>query len=782
MYDKTATIEVLGCLIKKPDLILDENYKITIDDFSEKFHKIVFGSINNLIMNGVKKIDPIILDEFISKYEKQYKTFCDNNGFEYVEKIIEISSFENFEYNYKILKKYTVLREIKKKGFDISYFYDEDILDFKLQEEIQKRFNESTVQDIIDYYDKKILEIKTNHYEEEGQIGHQAAKGMKDLKEELKKVPEMGVPVNGHMYNTIIRGARIKKLYMRSSESGGGKAIPNTTIIPTPDGDKMVGDIKKGDYIFGDDGKPVKVIQVHPQKEKKEIYEVYLKDGRVAECCEEHLWQYYDRGVVRVEDTKTIQERSLRAGGFKAMQYKFKIPLNKPVEYPEREYLVSPYSMGLIIGNSDFRYDDVKLEYFNLRNKDSYEIFIPEEYLLGSVSQRQSLFQGLLDANENIDEEGFASFITTSSKMVESIVKLCNSLGMVATFKQDERDVYTLKCLLEKKDYIHIEDIKKTGKFVEMTCFTVDNVSHLFLMNDFIVTHNTRYSVGDACLASVGVLYDSEANSWVDYNLKEPTLFISTELAPDEIQTMMIAFISDVNEAKILKGSYTKEEERRIDKAIELIEASSLWIEQIPNFNIEDIERTVKKYKLEHNIGYVYFDYIFTSVKMLTEIAQKTKGMRLREDNVLYIFAERMKFLCNNLKIHFSTSSQLNGDWESSKNKNQNLLRGSKAIADKLDVGVIVLEPTKKDYECVEHILNNGFYKKPNRIYHIYKVRRGKLNRVMVWTYADLGTCRSYDQFITDKNYDIIDIETTDIEKILIDTEIEKILENDIDF
>lgn len=496
MYDKSSIIEVLGCLIKKPELILDENYKLDIDDFPEKFHKIVFGSINNLIINGVKKIDPIIIDEFISKYDKQYKIFSDNNGFEYIEKIIEISSFENFDFNYKNLKKYSLLRKLKNEGFDISYFYNDEILDLTLQEEIQQRFNNSSLQNIMDHYDKKLVHIKEKYYKEEGQIGHQAGKGLLELKEELKKIPEMGVPVFGELYNTIIRGARLKKLYLRSADSGGGKS---------------------------------------------------------------------------------------------------------------------------------------------------------------------------------------------------------------------------------------------------------------------------RASIGDACISSIGEFYNLEKKQWINYNLKEPTLIIVTELEIEEIQTMILACISGIDEEKILSGNYSREEENILDEASKIIEDSPLWIEHIPNFDINDIERTVKKYKLEHNIGYVYFDYVFTSVKMLMEIASKTKGMKLREDNVLYIFMERMKFLCNTLNLHISTSSQLNGEWENAKTKNQNLLRGAKSLADKIDVGSIMLEPTQKELECVEHILHNGFYKKPNRIYHIYKLRRGRLNKVMVWTYIDLGTCRTYDQFVTDKNYELIDIEKTSL-------------------
>jgi hypothetical protein len=57
----------------------------------------------------------------------------------------------------------------------------------------------------------------------------------------------------------------------------------------------------------------------------------------------------------------------------------------------------------------------------------------------------------------------------------------------------------------------------------------------------------------------------------------------------------------------------------------------------------------------------------------------------------------------------------------------------------------------------------------PNLVYHIYKVRRGKFVRVKLWMYADLGTCRTEDLFLTDNDYKVIEIESTDVEKILED-------------
>ena len=51
----------------------------------------------------------------------------------------------------------------------------------------------------------------------------------------------------------------------------------------------------------------------------------------------------------------------------------------------------------------------------------------------------------------------------------------------------------------EYKDHLAIVNIEKTEEQANMTCFTVDNDNHLFLMNDFIVTHNTRSMIADAC-------------------------------------------------------------------------------------------------------------------------------------------------------------------------------------------------------------------------------------------------------------------------------------------
>ena len=70
--------------------------------------------------------------------------------------------------------------------------------------------------------------------------------------------------------------------------------------------------------------------------------------------------------------------------------------------------------------------------------------------------------------------------------------------------------------------------------------------------------------------------------------------------------------------------------------------------------------------------------------------------------------------------------------------------------------------------------MKNGFNKIPNLVFHIYKVRRGKINRVKLWLYFDYGTCRTKDLFVTDNDYKLLDIESTDIEVVLENTQEQK--------
>ena len=89
----------------------------------------------------------------------------------------------------------------------------------------------------------------------------------------------------------------------------------------------------------------------------------------------------------------------------------------------------------------------------------------------------------------------------------------------------------------------------------------------------------TRAMIADACNLACDQIFDTKTNKWIENGTKEPTIFITTEQEVEEVQTMMMAFLSGVNEEHILSGEYYDGEWERVIFAAELLSNSPLFIE-----------------------------------------------------------------------------------------------------------------------------------------------------------------------------------------------------------
>ena len=272
----------------------------------------------------------------------------------------------------------------------------------------------------------------------------------------------------------------------------------------------------------------------------------------------------------------------------------------------------------------------------------------------------------------------------------------------------------------------------------------------------------TRTMIADACYIACNRIYD-DVFGWIKNGIAEPTLYITTEQELNEVQTMMLAFLANVNEEHILNGKYVGDEKERIVDAIRILKNSPLYIEVLPDFSLQDVENKIKKNIRDHDVKYVCFDYIHTSLKILDEITRRAGGVKLREDNILFMLSIRLKDICNKYGIFILSSTQLNSDYQTSETPDQNLLRGAKAIADKIDVGMILLPASSDDIEGLQRILTNNAFEKPDLKMSIYKNRRGRYKGIYLWCKADLGTCRVRPMFATTYTYEIIQIDNLKI-------------------
>ena len=185
--NKMAVINVLSSIIQNPLLLMDEHYKLSPDDFPERFHKIVFGAVDHLAHSGIKEINEVVIDDYLTNYPKQHKIFEDNRGMDYIAKAIELTSLGNFEYYYNSLKKCSALNALESKGFNITSFYNPDAIHVDEQQALQERLDGCTVEDILSKYELDLIDIKQAFGTESATLECQAGDGAEELIEQLKQ-------------------------------------------------------------------------------------------------------------------------------------------------------------------------------------------------------------------------------------------------------------------------------------------------------------------------------------------------------------------------------------------------------------------------------------------------------------------------------------------------------------------------------------------------------------------------------------------------------------------
>jgi replicative DNA helicase len=272
----------------------------------------------------------------------------------------------------------------------------------------------------------------------------------------------------------------------------------------------------------------------------------------------------------------------------------------------------------------------------------------------------------------------------------------------------------------------------------------------------------SRSMIADACYIACNKIYD-ERFGWIHNGQSEPTLYIATEQEKEEIQTMMLAFLSEVNEEHILNGQYVGDEEDRVREAARILKESPLYIEELPDFSLKDVEDKIKKNIRDHDVKYVFHDYIHTSLKILEEITRRSGGVKLREDNILFMLSTRLKDICNQYGVFIMSATQLNGDYQQAETPDQNLLRGAKAIADKIDYGAILLNVKDDDLVKLDKILSTNVFDRPTIKMSVYKNRRGRYKGIYLWCKADLGCCRIKPMFCTTYDYEMMPIDDVKI-------------------
>lgn len=416
------------------------------------------------------------------------------------------------------------------------------------------------------------------------------------LKEDYDKSNMLKTGIDG--WDKALGGGFVKKnVHLLGAPPGGGKACAVNTPVLTPNGWKKAGEIKIGDKLIGRDGKSTKVLAVYPQGTINN-YKIIFSDHSETNCCINHLWSVIDTEepdeTFKTLSLGQILEKGLYKDNTTARWY---IPLVDPVEFETKVQPIPAYIMGILLGNEDTitstsHLDNLSLDPFikekiknelsnnirldlnsilqdlNLFNKKLNERFIPDLYKFGSIEQRIALLNGLMDLNGSNNKRNKISYTTASKQLAEDIVELVQSLGGMAYFNsklsKHKGIYYNVIITLNKINPFTLpkkaQSWKKTDckryitkvikqKDVESVCFKVDNPEELFVIEHYIVTHNSRIM---AFLAKQALM-----------QLKR-VIFITLELSEVETQANINSAITSLTMHEMMKPENRIEFEKKL--------------------------------------------------------------------------------------------------------------------------------------------------------------------------------------------------------------------------
>lgn len=266
----------------------------------------------------------------------------------------------------------------------------------------------------------------------------------------------------------------------------------------------------------------------------------------------------------------------------------------------------------------------------------------------------------------------------------------------------------------------------------------------------------TRQSVGDACFLAFPIRYNQETCKWEQKGSCERVLFIATEQNFKEIQRMVLAYLTGLNESKFRFGHFTDDEQVIIKQALSVLKTyqSNLQITKMPNPTNELLKTTIRENCVLYGIDYVFYDYIFIGPALLNEF----RGFNLRNDELLLMLATTLKDLASELNIFIMTSTQTNANADNNKEiRNESSLAGGRATINKADYGFIMARPTSEELEMLDPYIKK-YNQIPNIVTDVFKVRAGEWTQVRIWTSFDAGTLRKDDLFLTDSRLNEVDI------------------------
>lgn len=369
--------------------------------------------------------------------------------------IISGLSWRHFEqdltrlYGTTTITKY-MLSRINSRKFEVKSFFLLELnhLITKLLQLKTTRVNRRDLQ--------KVLElIQTQTWIQKTLVPQQSTFDINQLKRRVKLKPLEPQLRFLETYPARKEAYALKGLLL-DGKAGSGKAQPLSALIKVPGGWLTMGDMKPGMEISAPDGGTTKVLQVFPQG-LTDVVEVMFEDGRSTKVNPEHLWRVHHQGEWAVQDTEWVKAH---------LKDDIYIPLMNPVITDELIPSFYNHGMSIRVG----AHDDL--------TESDFGVMTPQE--------TYSWVRGLLGKDTT------TKFVCKDEGVADLVMEAVRSIGGYALCT-DHRDEFVIDINLSTKR-LRIVAVNECEQ--ELTqCIMVDHPDHLYVTDEYIVTHNTALSL-----------------------------------------------------------------------------------------------------------------------------------------------------------------------------------------------------------------------------------------------------------------------------------------------
>ncbi|MCF1366795.1 replicative DNA helicase [Burkholderia cenocepacia] len=337
------------------------------------------------------------------------------------------------------------------------------------------------------------------------------------------------------------------------------------------------------------------------------------------------------------------------------------------------------------------------LEQLGVWGRTSYDKFIPRLYLDADKDTRLDVLRGLLDADGWVESWGTVRYSTASAQLASDVRELARSLGAwcqvaekATSFTVDgERkagatayictishpDPQNLFLFEGKRERLTagrtrrklpvitgIEPSRRTAT----QCISVSHPSRLYVTDDYVVTHNTAFSMNIGEYVAV------------EYGL--PVAVFSMEMPGTQLVMRMLGSIGRLDQHRMRTGRLTDEDWPKLTHAVQKMSEAQLFIDETGGLNPMELRSRARRLARQcGKLGLIIVDYL-----------QLMSGSSQGENRATEIseISRSLKSLAKELDVPVIALSQLNRGLEQRPNKRPVMsdLRESGAIEQDADV------------------------------------------------------------------------------------------------